>query len=91
MVEREENWKRLSEKTRLFWLRVMVGAIILFDHIDDGGAFRADSPIGMKSIVELIRADAPEAERENLLNALRYTTKHLNDTITPKSIRSLFV
>ncbi|KAK0393110.1 hypothetical protein QR680_000059 [Steinernema hermaphroditum] len=91
MVEREENWRRLCEKSRLFWLRVMVGAVILFDHIDDGGAFRADSPIGMKSVVELIRADAPEAERENLLNALRYTTKHLNDTITPKSIRSLFV
>ncbi|TMS40228.1 hypothetical protein L596_006630 [Steinernema carpocapsae] len=91
MVEREENWRRLSEKTRLFWLRVMVGSVILFDHIDDGGAFRADSPISMKSIVELIKADAPPDEKESLLNALRYTTKHLNDTITPKSIRSLFV
>jgi hypothetical protein len=28
--------------------------------------------------------------QEDMLNALRYTTKHLNDETTPKNVKSLF-
>ncbi|VDK43000.1 unnamed protein product [Anisakis simplex] len=96
MVETEENWERMSEMSRLFTVRVMVGAIILYDHIDNAGAFCKESPIDMRSVVELIKSQ-PNSEQvfiglqvESLLNALRYTTKHLNDGSTPKSVRALF-
>ncbi|MFH4983198.1 hypothetical protein AB6A40_009907 [Gnathostoma spinigerum] len=90
MVETEENWERMSEYSRLFSIRVMVGAIILYDHIDEAGAFCKDSPIDIRSAVELIKSQPHSNEMESLLNALRYTTKHLNDGTTPKSIRALF-
>lgn len=58
MVEKEENSERLSEQSRLFTIRVMVGAIILYDHVDNAGAFCKDSPIDIRSVVDLIKAQA---------------------------------
>lgn len=85
-----ENWQKLSDYIRLFTIRVMVGAIILYDHVDSAGAFCKDSPIDMRSAVELIKARTESEQSETLLNALRYTTKHLNDGSTPKSVRAIF-
>ncbi|VDN05966.1 unnamed protein product [Thelazia callipaeda] len=90
MVEKEENWERLSDQNCSFTMRVMVGAIILYDHIDNAGAFCKESPIDIRSIVELIKTQSRNQEAESLLSALRYTTKHLNDGTTPKSVRALF-
>lgn len=59
MVEKEENWERLSEQNGLFTMRVMVGAIILYDHVDSAGAFCKESPIDIRSVVELIKAQYP--------------------------------
>ncbi|KAL3994862.1 hypothetical protein ACH3XW_23470 [Acanthocheilonema viteae] len=85
MVEKEENWERLSDQNCSFTMRVMVGAIILYDHIDNTGAFCKESPIDIRSIVELIKTQCRNEEAESLLSALRYTTKHLSDGSTPKS------
>uniref|UniRef100_A0A1I8EK15 DUF1394 domain-containing protein n=2 Tax=Wuchereria bancrofti TaxID=6293 RepID=A0A1I8EK15_WUCBA len=90
MVEKEENWERLSDQNFSFTMRVMVGAIILYDHIDGTGAFCKDSPIDIRSVVELIKTQSRNEEAESLLSALRYTTKHLSDGSTPKSVRALF-
>uniref|UniRef100_A0A158R4Q3 CYRIA-B_Rac1-bd domain-containing protein n=1 Tax=Syphacia muris TaxID=451379 RepID=A0A158R4Q3_9BILA len=90
MVETEENWERLSEYHRLFTVRLMVGTIILFDHIDRSGAFCKDSLIDIKSVVETLKAEFKPDLALDLLNSLRYNAKHLNDTSTPKSIRTLF-
>uniref|UniRef100_A0A183DZS7 CYRIA-B_Rac1-bd domain-containing protein n=1 Tax=Gongylonema pulchrum TaxID=637853 RepID=A0A183DZS7_9BILA len=90
MVEKEENWERLSEPNRSFTMRIMVGAIILYDHVDSAGAFCKDSPIDIRSIVQLIKAQSRSEQAESLLSALHYTTKHLNDSNTPKSVRALF-
>jgi hypothetical protein len=38
--------------------------------------------------VQALRA-RPGPEVEGLLNALRYTTKHLNDEDTPKAVKQL--
>ena len=39
MVCNAEPCARLSDDTRLFCIRVMVGCIILYDHVDEHGAF----------------------------------------------------
>ena len=91
MIETEENWERLSEYHRLFTLRLMVGAVILFDHIDTAGAFCKDSLIDIKSVVELLKAECRPNVTPSLLNALRFNTKHINDATTPKSVRTLFL
>jgi len=77
-----------SEETLLFCLRVMVGVIILYDHVHPIGAFAKTSTIDMKASIKVIR-DHAEGKVECLLNALRYTTKHLNDASTPKGVKSL--
>lgn len=62
MVEKEENWERLSDQNCSFTMRVMVGAIILYDHIDNTGAFCKESPIDIRSIVELIKTQSRSEE-----------------------------
>jgi len=71
-----------------FCLRVMVGCIILFDHIDPEGAFTRNSKINIKSCIRLIQGSAG-VDADSLLNTLRYTSKHLNDETTPKNIKNL--
>ncbi|ELT88316.1 hypothetical protein CAPTEDRAFT_148019 [Capitella teleta] len=77
-----------NEETIMFCLRVMVGVIILFDHVHPVGAFSRGSNIDMKSTIRVLKDQTP-AKVEGLLNALRYTTKHLNDESTPRTTKSL--
>jgi len=42
----------------------------------------------VKGCVKLLK-DQPPCKSEGLLNALRYTTKHLNEENTPKNIKNL--
>eukprot|EP00056_Hartaetosiga_gracilis_P000916 m.41334 g.41334 ORF g.41334 m.41334 type:complete len:136 (+) comp10416_c0_seq1:117-524(+) len=72
-----------------FCQKVMVGLIILFDHVDPMGAFHKKSQmIDVKACIKLLQASGHD-DLENLLNALRYTTKHLNDDTTPKEIKKM--
>ncbi|KAG7245160.1 hypothetical protein INR49_023726 [Caranx melampygus] len=63
--------------TMLFCMRVMVGVIILYDHVHP-----------MKGCIKVLK-EQPSNSVEGLLNALRYTTRHLNDDSTSKQIRAL--
>ncbi|KAF7403006.1 hypothetical protein HZH66_005273 [Vespula vulgaris] len=76
------------EETQLFVLRVMVGLVILYDHVHPQGAFVKGSNVDVKGCVKLLK-DQPPYKSEGLLNALRYTTKHLNEENTPKNIKNL--
>lgn len=87
-----ENPKLLAqierEETHLLLLRVMVGLVILYDHVHPVGAFARGAHVDVKGCVRLLQAQ-PAVKAEPLLNALRYTTKHLNEENTPKNIRAL--
>ncbi|XP_069076844.1 CYFIP-related Rac1 interactor B isoform X1 [Pleurodeles waltl] len=89
MLETPEYRSRFaSEETVSFCLRVMVGVIILYDHVHPVGAFAKTSKIDMKGCIKVLK-DQPPNSVEGLLNALRYTTKHLNDETTSKQIKSM--
>lgn len=77
-----------SPDTVLFCLKVMVGAIILYDHVHPYGAFSKKSPVDIKGAVKVLK-EQPPGNVDGLLNALRYTTLHLNDEDTPKQIKAL--
>uniref|UniRef100_A0A8C7IGI0 CYFIP related Rac1 interactor A n=1 Tax=Oncorhynchus kisutch TaxID=8019 RepID=A0A8C7IGI0_ONCKI len=77
-----------SEDTLLFCMRVMVGVIILYDHVHPNGAFNKSSKIDMKGCIKVLK-EQPADNVEGLLNALKFTTKHLHDESTPKNIRSM--
>jgi len=93
------NKKFDSDQTNMFCLRAMTGAIILYDHIHAQGAFIKKSPINMKGCILQLKqfspssADTPatDASTDGLLNALRFTTLHLNDAETPSSIKALLI
>ncbi|KAI1321433.1 Protein fam49a [Mortierella claussenii] len=76
-------------ETTAFCLRVMVISIIIYDHIDQQGAFSKSSPINIKNSVKVIQSYGNANDTPNLISALRYNTKHLNDASTPKAVKSL--
>lgn len=87
-VHREYRSRFASEDTVSFCLRVMVGVIILYDYVHPAGAFVKSSKIEMKGCIKVLK-DQPQSSVEGLLNALRYTTKHLNDETTSKQIKNM--
>ncbi|XP_070557084.1 CYFIP-related Rac1 interactor B-like [Ptychodera flava] len=89
MLEHEVHYSRFeNEDTVLFCLRVMVGVIILYDHVHPVGAFDKKSSIDIKGCIKVLK-DQPPTKVEGLLNALRYTSKHFNDEGTPKAIKAM--
>lgn len=88
--------ERFSDRvqTLQFCQRVMVASLILYDHVHLVGAFKKGSQIDIKSTIKVLKmhqVDTAESESftNGLMNALRYTTKHLNDDDTPKAIKQL--
>lgn len=87
MLDSSELRQRIqSVQTELFILRIMVGLIVLFDHVHASGAFAKGSQIDVKGAIKIVREQGGE-NADNLLNILRYTTKHLNEEKTPKEIK----
>jgi len=77
-----------ADSTNMFCLRSMTGAIILFDHLHPQGAFVKKSPINIKGCINVLKSYTA-SPTDGLLNALRFTTVHLNDAETPNSIKQL--
>ncbi|KAI9254948.1 hypothetical protein EDC94DRAFT_636300 [Helicostylum pulchrum] len=83
-----------TENNVTFYLKVMVVSIILYDHIDPNGAFSKNSPINVKNSLKTIQVtnnlnQQEQSSTSNLISALRYNSKHLNDESTPKGIKNL--
>jgi len=76
-----------SNNTNMFCLRAMTGAIILFDHLHAQGAFAKKSQINIKGCITVLKSFP--SGTDGLLNALRFTTIHLNDPDTPNAIKQL--
>ncbi|KAI8384265.1 uncharacterized protein BYT42DRAFT_511694 [Radiomyces spectabilis] len=86
--------KSQGPEVSAFCLKVMVISIILYDHIDPSGAFSKSSPINIKNSVKMIQAVnildiSNESSASNLMSALRYNSKHLNDDTTPKGVKNM--
>jgi len=77
-----------ADSTNMFCLRAMTGAIILFDHLHAQGAFARKSPINIKGCINVLKSYTA-SPTDGLLNALRFTTIHLNDAETPNAIKQL--
>ncbi|KAI9359848.1 hypothetical protein BD770DRAFT_419396 [Pilaira anomala] len=84
----------ISKENLSFYLKVMVVSIILYDHIDPNGAFSKYSPINVKNSLKTIQTtnnlnQQEQSSTSNLISALKYNSKHLNDESTPKGIKNL--
>jgi hypothetical protein len=89
MIENPKYQSKITnEETVMFCLRVMVGVISLYDHVHPVGAFAKNSPVDMKNSIKVLKEQDPN-KVDCLLNALKYTTKHINDDSTPKPIKTM--
>jgi len=70
-------------------IRCMVASIVLYDHIDERGAFHRKSPINVKQVVKVLKQSPQKSTAETLLNVLRYSTRTLNGPETPASTLEL--
>jgi len=80
--------KFTSVDTNMFCLRVMTGAVVLYDHVAEAGAFCKKSPIEIKRCINVLKGYTAEST-EGLINALRFTTIHLRDDETPAVIQQM--
>lgn len=88
MITSPDYRERLgSSDTVMFILRVMVGVLILYDHVHPNGAFVRNSAIEMDKYVKVLKQHAADT---NLLDALKYTSKHFSDSTTPDSLKKSF-
>jgi len=81
--------KIAQDHLNMFCLRAMTGAVILFDHLHNLGAFSKKSPINIRGCITVLKGHSQPHSTDGLLNALRFTTIHLNDPETPAAIRQL--
>ncbi|EDQ90006.1 uncharacterized protein MONBRDRAFT_35147 [Monosiga brevicollis MX1] len=90
MIESPDIYSRFEKPdTVTFCQRVMVGAIILYDHVHLVGAFsKKNQSIDIRASLKALKMHE-NPHLENLLNALRFSTKHLSDDSTPKDIKKL--
>lgn len=89
MVENPQMSCRFkNQETKKICLRLIVGVIVIYDHVHPNGAFRKDSPFDLKNYVRVIKESGGD-DASNLINAIRYTCKHFNDESTPRATKSL--
>jgi len=77
-----------KKDTNLFALRAMTASIVLVDHIDQQGAFHRKGGIHIKNAIGALK-DITDGSTETMLNALRFSTVHLNDVETPQIIKTM--
>jgi len=75
-----------KRETNLFCARAMTGSIVLFDHVEQLGAFHKRSPIQLRACIQLLKREFPK--EISLLNAIRFSTKHFKDA--PANIQDMF-
>jgi len=89
-LEMVETNKFTNAATNLFCLRAMSAAIVLVDHLDDQGAFHKKTPVHVKNAIAALKTySGPSGSTDSLLNALRFSTVHLNDADTPQPTKQM--
>jgi len=78
-------------ETNTYCLRSMIASIILLDHLTDNGIFCRKSTVNIKNAIIILREKQDEFNTVGLINALKFTTIHLNDPETPITIKNLLV
>jgi hypothetical protein len=76
------------EPTMKLCLRCLVGAVLMFDHLSDGGAFLVKSDFHVRNGMELLVKYEPK--QIALINAIRYSSKNLRANGSDPRILALF-
>jgi len=78
-----------DRELNIYCLRAMTASIILVDHISEEGVFCKKTPVNIRQAIQILKNKVDVYQTTGLINALKYTTKHLNDEATPEIIINL--
>lgn len=78
--------KYQDKETNLLCARAMTGAIVLYDHIAQPGAFHKKAPIALRACITTLKNGFPQESA--LMNAIRFSSKNYKDA--PASIQDMF-
>jgi Holliday junction resolvasome RuvABC endonuclease subunit len=86
-----EEKRFTNEQSNVLCLTAMTAAIVIVDHVYEKGVFCRGTPINIKKAIVTLNTYKENVDpmAEGLLNALRYSTQHINDQDTPSGIRNL--
>jgi len=84
----EEDITNGDDHNAFLYLSTLAGCIILVDHLHPSGAFNKKSPLLIKAGIERI-VNYQYVSNAFLINALRFTTLHLNDENTINVVKNL--
>jgi len=83
----DKKFEGADNPNAMIGFRAMTGSIILFDHINQKGAFHKKSPIQIRQAVQALKGHEGKEKTDTLINALRFNTVHLNDEDTPGQVK----
>ena len=82
--------EKLEANSYSYILRILVAALIMYDHLSFTGAFSKNSYIDVKkSIKSILDFSTVPEQKENLLNTLRFNSLHLHDESVSDKVRTL--
>ncbi|KAH0793996.1 protein FAM49B [Histomonas meleagridis] len=76
-----------NEETNLLYLRASVGSILLYDHLNPKGAFVNDSSLAIMQTVTVLANYQPK--QMNLINSVKYLSKHYDDSSSRIEIKNI--
>lgn len=77
-----------AERPLLLCLRCIVGAVLMYDHLSPTGAFCNQAHFHCKEAMELLVNYKPQ--QTGLINAIKYSSKHIEDHNSNPKITALF-
>ncbi|OHT15036.1 putative protein FAM49B [Tritrichomonas foetus] len=87
LISTIKNHKFSNEKTNIKCLSGITFAILLYDHISTNGAFHQKSPIHVRDGLYALKTFSPR--QTELINIIKYSSKHLSDDSTPANIKDM--
>ncbi|KAJ3432238.1 hypothetical protein M0812_21169 [Anaeramoeba flamelloides] len=82
-----ENKKIENKDTKMFCLRAMVATLVIFDHVDEKGAFHNKSLINVKGCLTLLANFDPK--QQSLINIVKFSSAHWRDEKTKQSLKAI--
>ena len=76
------------QDTQILVLRCITGATLMYDHLSPTGAFNKQVPFANYDALKTVHDFQPK--QTALINAIKYSSKHLQDPTTLPSIKELF-
>ena len=82
------NHRFENEESNKLCLRCIVGAVLMYDYLSPTGAFGTKTKFHVREAMEILVTFEPK--QNALINAIKYSSKHLGDESADPKVKALF-